>query len=174
MNTFNKRKTWSDRFTPEIKRILGETLLSEGTVFEDRHKNTDLTLTAPFPPRISCRVRKNNFLKNYGEQFAINIVETYNCQCELHKIMTGYGDYVFYAFANADETALAQWFIGDLSVFRNWFFGHIQTRNKLPGFIQNSNNGAGQFRCFRLSELPPNFIINANQTLYNKLRLNHE
>ena len=61
MNRWEEDKRWSDKFLIETKRILGENLIGEPPVEEDRDRNTDLITLKMEPVRIACRVRKYQF-----------------------------------------------------------------------------------------------------------------
>ena len=64
-------KRWSDRFLPEIKRILGEYLIGEPREAEDIERNTDLIVLKMEAVRIACRIRKYEYLLQYPGEFTI-------------------------------------------------------------------------------------------------------
>jgi hypothetical protein len=43
---------------------------------------------------------------------------------EFQKIVTGWGDYMIYGFANQEETGIIKWITLDLNVLREWFKAH--------------------------------------------------
>ena len=111
MAKWNELKAWSDKYLPEIKKHLGEYLISEP------ENKTELT-----------------------------------------KIIEGWGDYLFYGFAN--ENNLSQWFIGDLKAFRLWFNKELfkLPKGELPGEGKSNLDGSSDFRAFDKNKIP-NFIV---------------
>ena len=75
MSNWEQDKRWSDRFLPEIKRILGEHLIAEPPVEEDAERNTDLIVLRLDAVRIACRVRKFQYLALYGVNSLLEVVD---------------------------------------------------------------------------------------------------
>ena len=151
-------KQWSDRYLSEIKRHLGEYLISEPeNIKEDETHNTDLVVLELKAVRIACRIRKEKYREKYGHEFTIRSFRQSGNKTELAKIIEGWGDYIFYGFA--DDEHLTQWFIGDLKAFRLWFNSEIVRRKGgLPGKEQSNPDGSSDFRAFEKNGIP-NFII---------------
>jgi hypothetical protein len=165
-NGWKDDKCWSDRFIPEIKRILGGALISESAVEDDQERNTDLIVLTLRPYRIACRMRHNNILndqsKGYGGQFTIRESRpTDGVKTELAKIIEGWGDYFFYGVADAEEQSVLQWGIGDLKVFRLWLMRWMASHEgRLPGAFRPNADGSSTFRAFNwLDVKPPAFIV---------------
>jgi len=153
-------KTWSDRFIPEIKRILGEHLIEVPEADEDTHHNTDLiTLCLPAEVRIACRVRKFEYLQKYGSEFTLRCSRPSRRLTEMDKLLDGWGDYLFYGFADAEETALAAWLIGDLEVFRRWHKQYRATHQRWPGYLKRNPDGSSHFTAFGIHDVDPKFIV---------------
>lgn len=113
-----EERTFSDRFTHEVRLIVGYYLTREAPLSEDRYHNTDLIVTGG---RVGMRMRRHRYLKDYGEEFTIRLARPQGTKTELEKIEQGWGDYLFYGFANATETQLAAWTLVDLSVFKQHY-----------------------------------------------------
>ncbi len=159
--TWHKDKQWSDRFLPEIKGLLGQLLIDEPPIEEDRERNTDLMVLRLAAVRVGCRVRRHSAFERYGGEFTIREGRPSGAKVELTKIVEGWGDYFFYGFASVDEQTLCAWMLGDLNVFRLWFMREI-ARNKgvLPGKPQaNTDSNPSRFRAFNISDLPRDFIV---------------
>lgn len=153
-------KRWSDRFLPEVKRILGECLIGEAPQEDDRERNTDLIVLHMDAIRIACRLRRHQYLVNYPDQITVRSKRPTGVKSELAKIIEGWGDYMFYGFANETETGLAAWVLIDLSTFRLWLGTELcRRRGQLPGSEQANADGSSKFRAFRLCELPPEAIV---------------
>ena len=158
MTGWEKDKKWSDKYLKEIKQHLGEYLICEPTDFsEDRDRNTDLTILEIKAIRVACRIRKDIYREKYGNEFTIRSDRPTGKETELTKIIKGWGDYIFYGFAN-DEN-LTQWFIGDLHAFRIWHSRElVKNKGGLPGFTHSNFDGSSDFRVYKKNTIP-NFII---------------
>lgn len=158
--TWENDKKWSDKYIPEIKRNLGQHLISEPENFkEDKEHNTDLTILQLNPYRIACRIRKDKYREKYGNEFTIRASRPITGhKTELTKIIEGWGDYFFYGFANDEH--LTQWFIGDLKAFRLWFNRELWKMDKglMPGIEQHNFDGSSGFRAFDKNAIP-DFIV---------------
>ena len=154
-------KRWSDRFLPEIKRLLGEHLIQEAPYEEDTEHNTDLIVLKLDSVRIACRVRRHKYLDRFGDEFTIRNSRPSGAKTELTKIVEGWGNYMFYGFSDAEEVALARWVLGDLNVFRLWFNRQLYKLppNTLPGNGQSNPDGSSDFSVFRLEEMPSAFFV---------------
>lgn len=157
---WEKNKKWSDRFLPEIKRILGEHLIGEPPAEEDQERNTDLIVLKMEAVRIGCRVRKYNYLARYGDEFTIRAGRPSGAKTELTKIIEGWGNYFFYGFCDEKERKLTKWILGDLNVFRLWFNRKLKTdRGKIPGITKNNTDNSSFFLAFKTVWLPREFVI---------------
>jgi hypothetical protein len=159
MKKWEELKAWSDKYLPEIKRHIGEHLISEPKdITEDSTHNTDLVVLELKAVRIACRVRKDKYRERYGNEFTIRSGVPSGNKTELSKIIEGWGDYFFYGFADASN--LTQWFIGDLKAFRLWFNRELWKMDKglMPGIEQHNLDGSSDFRIFNKNAIP-GFII---------------
>jgi len=153
MTTWKENKRWSDRFLPEIKRILGERFIGEPPYEEDAEHNTDLIVLKLEPLRFGCRVRRNQYVDRYGDEFTIRAGRPSGAKTELTKIIEGWGDYLFYGFSDSEEKTLAQWAIIDLKVFRAWHSRQLYI-GEHPGIGNANVDGSSSFIAFKLSEMP--------------------
>ncbi len=182
MSGWKTDKKWSDRFISEIQHHLSGILnihpmsVKIASESEDRERNTDLIILGINNIRIACRIRKNQYLSKYGNEFTIRSYRPSGKETEFSKIMNGWGDYIFYGFCNAEETGLENWFLGDLEIFRRWiaetqnyyvikktnFDGssnfYSYNKNGIPGFIIDPMK-FNQSKCSecRFYEYPPGF-----------------
>ena len=157
MSEWKQQKRWSDKFLPEIKRILGEYLIAEPPVEDDMERNTDLMVLRLDAVRIACRVRKYEYLKNYGHQFTIRYKTRNGNKTELTKIIEGWGNYFFYGFANETETKLHKWVLGDLSALR-LHIGREFFKQKLPWCAECENKDGSVLVAFNVLDVP-DFVI---------------
>jgi len=157
-------KAKTDRVLPAVKRILGEYLISAAPFEEDAERNTDLIVLRLQAVRIGVRIRDSRYwLQNsdYREQFTIRSGRPNGVKTELAKIITGWGDYFFYGFADHNYQGLLAYILGDLNVFRLWYSRQLARlpANQTPGEHRNNPDGSSSFCAFRISDLPDNFIV---------------
>jgi hypothetical protein len=76
---------------------------------------------------------------------------------ELTKIIEGWGDYMFYGFADPDEESLCCWFLGDLKAFRLYFNQQLYLK-KTPWMGRANGDGSSEFMAFERDTIP-DFII---------------
>lgn len=164
--SWKEDKRWGERFLPEIKRILGEYLISEPPIEEDTDRNTDLIVLKLDAIRIACRVRKASYLEKYSSEFTIRAGRPSGVKTELTKIVEGWGQYLFYGFSNPEETALVQWVLIDLNAFRLWFMKYLFSHHgKIPGAEKLNTDGSSTFRAFDTKTMPINIIVASSKVM---------
>jgi len=161
MTDWEKDKAWSDRFLPEIKAILGMHLIGEPALEEDQQRNTDLIVLKLDNVRVACRVRKAFYVIGYGDEFTVRSGRPCGVKTELQKIVEGWGDYMFYAFADDDERRLTKWTLARLNVFRLWFNRRLSVLapGEMPGEQQQNRDKSSSFHAFRWCDIPADFIV---------------
>lgn len=155
---FDSDFAWQRTLIPDIKRVCADYLIGEAPEEEDRERNTDLIVLLLKPVRVACRLRSFGYLQRYPNDFTIRSRRYSGARTELQKVLTGWGDYIFYGFATSDKTKLAAWLLGDLSVFRLWHHQELAAR-RTPGTEQPNPDGGSFFRAYDISELPGSFIV---------------
>ena len=157
---WQSRKAWSDRFLPQIKRILGTCLIDVANAEEDALRNTDLmTLRLPGAVRIACRVRRHAYLAQYADEFTLRCSVPSGRETEIDKMLAGWGEYLMYGFANREETGLATWLVGDLSVFRDWVSRYRHQFGRWPGTLRSNADGSSSFMAFRIDDVDRHFVV---------------
>jgi len=160
VTTWKNDKKWSDKFLPEIKQILGLYLIGEPPFEEDQERNTDLIVLKMEAVRIGCRIRRNDYLERYGNEFTIRAGRPSGIKTEITKIIEGWGDYFFYGFSDKAENSLERWLLGDLNVFRLWFNRQLfKKKGIMPGVSKDNTDNSSNFLSFEVDELPNNFIV---------------
>ena len=166
MKDWKKDKRWSDKFLPEIKQICGIYLIGEAPAEEDQQRNTDLIVLKMEAVRIACRIRRNEYFVRYPDDITIRSDRPSGNVTELAKIISGWGDYMFYGFSDIKELKLCDWKLCDLKVFRTWFATKIiKNEGVLPGVEKNNYDGSSDFRAFDINKMPDGFIIASNDPL---------
>lgn len=154
-------KRWSDRFLHEIKGILGQHLIGEPPVQEDQERNTDLIVLKMDAVRIACRIRKYSYWLQYQNEFTIREGRPSGFKTELTKIIEGWGDYLFYGFADAGESSLFFWRLLDLKVFRIELFRKLAQSpvRSLPGVAKANGDKSSTFRAFSIPDFPKTITV---------------
>ena len=154
-------KRWSDRFLPEIKQILGLHLIGEPPQEEDAERNTDLIVLRMEAVRIGCRVRKNQYVAKYGDEFTIRSGRPSGAKTELSKILEGYGDYLLYGFSNEEESHLSLWTLADLRVFRLEYNRQLYRlpAHSAPGRERSNGDSSSKFCVFRWADFPASIKV---------------
>ena len=141
MGEFKADFRWQMRFYDEMRYILGPRLLIEAPDELDFKQATDMLILAARDMRIGCRVRRPQYLDRYPWDFTIRRARDSGATTEAEKIWEGWGDWLFYAFSDAEERFLARWFIVDLDAFRSQMREH---RNRV-GNPRRKDNGDGTY-----------------------------
>lgn len=155
---WQRDKAWSDNFLPEIKSILGRHLIGEAPEVEDQQRNTDLIVLRMEAVRIGCRVRSFDYWLRYPDEFTVRAGRPSGVDTELAKIVSGWGDYFFYGFADRQSQSLHAWTLGSLHVFRLWHSRQL-ARGLRPWATQNNVDGSSSFCAFRVNLLPADFVV---------------
>lgn len=159
MNDWRQDQVWARRFVPEMKRIVGEQLVVEAPYEEDAERNTDLIVLRLDAIRVACRVRRWKYLAQYGNEFTLRSERPNGAKTELTKIIEGWGHYLIYGFADAEERRLASWILGDLSKFRLWFMRRlVSDGGRLPGIERLNSDGSSSLRAFSV-DLVDEFLV---------------
>ena len=134
--TWQSDKGWSDRFVPHIKMWLADFILTPAPIEIDQQQATDLMVFVARDVRIACRIRRPRYIERYQNEFTIRCDRPSGKKTELDKIISGWGDYLFYGFADPTQTFLAYARLIDLKVFREEYSKHLRRRaNGLPSHL---------------------------------------
>lgn len=157
--SIRKSYGWQRQFMPQVKRILGEQLIAEAPFEEDAERNTDLIVLRLEAVRIACRLREHRYLARYHNEFTIRATRPSGVDTELAKVISGWGQYIFYGFVGPSGHTVAAWLLGDLNVFRLWHGRYLASRQRAPGQEQPNGDGSSTFRSYRIADLPDEFVV---------------
>lgn len=161
MAAFDTDFDWQRRFVPVITPILGAHLVREAPAVDDQKRNTDFMVLELGAVRVACRVRRWEQLARfpkYGDEFTIRAKRPSGQDTELAKVVSGWGNYIFYAFANQNDDDLAAWVLGDLNVFRLWH-SRVLAMGKRQWVERSNHDGSSKFHVYTIADLPPEFVI---------------
>lgn len=163
--TYSTDRRWSDRFIPAIQRIVGPYLLCESPFEIDAKQAADLITLKARDLTIACRVRRPGYIEKYGWQFTVRCKRDSGAETELSKIVNGWGDWMFYAFATSDSPSdgFARWFLIDLASWR----AQLIRRNGNLKMGDKPNNDGTYFKWFdvRSFEPEPPLLIDASEPI---------
>lgn len=162
--SFDRDFDWQRGLIAEIKRVLANYLIVEAPADEDRQRNTDLIVLRLDTVRVACRLRRHEYLARYGDQFTIRTGRPSGAETELAKMLSGWGDYIFYGFASPDAADLAAWVLGDLNVFRLWHHRQLWSGHR-PGEARKNGDGSSDFAAYRLADMPDGFVVARKQPM---------
>lgn len=155
---YSRLRKWSDKFTPQIKQIVGNELVEIADFEADTHETTDMIVGTMKPLKIAMRIRKHEYLKEYAWQITLRKKVVSGNPTEIHKITDGFGDLYFYGFANEDETDIALWYLIDLDKFRSALIKYQLCRNNNKWWGEFNNSDGTAFMWFNLLKLPKEII----------------
>jgi hypothetical protein len=162
-SAFKREFAWQGGYAMAIRETVGAQLaVRAASMTEDRSHNTDFFVLDTVAGRVAARVRRPKYRVGYSEQFPIRAALASGAETELAKLLRGWGDYLFYAFA-ADERdpskRFSAWLLADLHVFRKWH-GDYTARNNLalPGIYKDNHDGTA-LRAYYISWLPKPFVL---------------
>lgn len=162
---YQEQRKWSDTFIPQIKRIVGPQLMSVTPDEIDCKQAADLWVFTARDMRIAARVRRNEYLR-WKYQFTIRAKLDSGVETELSKIVNGWGDWMFYAFADDAAKQFECWWLIDLHAFRAAMIRN--TMNGYPLVIEDKANGDGtHFKAFDLRSFPekPSILVSSSENL---------
>lgn len=143
MNTYSpKRRAWSDRYIPAIKRIVGPYLLEESSIQVDTEECADLVVMMGRDVTIACRIRNLRYYDRYPYDITIR-GESGGRETEYDKIVAGWGDWMFYGFGDCDLN-VPHWRIIDLRSVRELLM------RQGPQVLAKKVNGDGVTELFAL------------------------
>lgn len=150
---------WTRRYREHLSEIVAEHLVVDAPPEEDLHRATDLYVLRGNAARIGCRIRRHRYLARYGDEFTLRSRVPSGEPTELDKILAGWGDYLIYGFAAADDLPrLAAWALIDLTVLRDLY------PEGMPAMtVENRDGTAGQ--AFRYSEWPDELLVARNRNV---------
>lgn len=153
MSLYQVDRSWSDRYIPTIKRLVGPYLLEEAPFEVDTKQATDLIVMKGKDLMIAARVRRPGYYEKYGNQFTIRCKRESGAETELAKIANGWADMMFYGFADRlDNTDISHWMLIDLAAWR----GHmIRRSNDYPECGQTHNGDGTYFMWFNVDSFHP-------------------
>jgi len=152
--SYLKDRKWSDRFIPEIKKIVGPLLLVESPDLIDMKEASDLILLRAKNLMVACRVRRPGYL----EKFPNRAKRDSGADTELKKITDGFADWMFYGHSTEEENGqFSAWRVLDLNVWRAYM---IRSRELVNINQRMIPNGDGTFFVeFNVDDFPLKLII---------------
>lgn len=152
---------WQRGLIPCIRQVLANYLITEAPFEDDTKRNTDLIVLKAEVTRVACRVRRDIYAATYGDEFTLRTSRPSGTETELAKVLSGWGDYIFYGFASEDGCELTAWTLGDLRVFRKWHSIKLFNcpQGQMPGIEKPNRDGSSNFRAYRINDLPPEFVM---------------
>jgi len=141
---------FSDVMMPHVIRAIATELQTDAPSIEDKRRATDLIVRAG-SWRVAVRVRRYNCLR-WQDEFTIRTYSRGH-RTEVHKLLDGWGDYMFYGFANKHATGLHSYRMGDLRVLNEWL-PWAAAFGLLEGAREKDNGDGTRFVPIKWDEVP--------------------
>lgn len=170
---YSSDRAWTDKLLPEVIAKLQSDLRVEGLGIapyeDDVKKATDLIMIGNSTLRIGVRLRTNFYWKQYKHDFTIRSGRPSGVATELDKILEGWGDYLFYGFANNTKTQVIDYHVIDLNGFRKWANDKqnqivVETGTKpivllFPEFDERENDDGTCFIPFNIDQVDSSIVF---------------
>jgi hypothetical protein len=163
MIEFHANSAFSDRFMPAVHKIVGPLLCVRATREQDCREATDLVVPAR---SIAVRVRRWPILdERWLDEFTIRGSSESGAATEIHKIIRGRGDWLFYGHQAAPDPCdeIGRWMVVDLDALRAVLIcarPHLlhQPDNETSGLRENKD-GKTSLWFFNVRRLPPSVLV---------------
>lgn len=151
------RKAWADKFTPDVRRILGEMMTSTATLKQDREEATDLVIFSTGEMRIAMRVRDWQYSTKYPYDVTVRSRNpTPAFETELQKFQGGFCHYFFYGFGDPQTCKVTRWAMIDVARLAD-----ASTSSRWPTKVNPDGTG---FTAFDLRQIP--FVVRRHSDGY--------
>ena len=151
-------KEETDPYMPAVKRICGQYLLQDSDAENDQKRATDIMTPAM---RIAVRIRGQDYIAGFGDQFTVRASRPSGNMSEMSKIMSGWGDAMLYGF-KGQNLELSQWTLIDLYAFRLEVALHMRWHNgEIPSVEDRIPNAdkSSEFLAFKFSSFTDSLVI---------------
>ena len=162
MDSYLENRRWSDRFIPRITQIVGPHLLMPASFQLDTEQATDLIVLHARDMRIAARVRSHKYIHQYGYEFTIRS-KSRGHKTEIDKINDGWGEWMFYGFANLLESDIERWYIINLDIFRSSLIKK-DTRKHIQ-CVQKDNGDDTALIAFDIRTFPQNILVASSHSV---------
>lgn len=126
MDTYEKRRQFSDQFLPQIKCLLGTNLIEEATHHQDMKQAIDVVMPAM---QLAVRVRRAKWMKNFGDEFVLRHYAPTGVQTEYEKLQSlseSGPSHILNCFVSEDNKIIKAWLIDVAAWNRELKNGSIQ------------------------------------------------
>lgn len=150
MSGYDRDITLEHRFSKQIRSILGCYFFTQ-TAWLDQQEATDFAVFTAEPVKVAARLRRNEYLLRYPDEFTIRWSRPSGVKTEIDKIRSGLVDYMLYGFVDESQTRLLKYVICDLDVFR--------AKEPKPICVKRNNPPDSELAAYKLSQFPPEFVL---------------
>ena len=147
--SYQSDRAWSDRWIPEIRRLVGPFLLVPSSFEVDTKQAADLVVLTGRDLTVACRIRRAGYAEQFPDQFTIRAVRGSGATTELEKVVNGFGDWLFYGHECGES--IAPWMLINLAHFR----AHLIRNRRVLRHGTTANGDGTSFAWFDASSFPP-------------------
>jgi hypothetical protein len=164
MSDYRKDRSWSDQFIPSIKQIVGPYLLVPASLELDAHEATDLLVFKARDVRIAARMRAAEYAAQYPFDFTIRSSRDSGVETELSKIVSGWGDWLFYGFDGGARNVLPWWLL-DLNVFRRALHFDLASETKKIRCTKKANGDGTHLAAYDILSFPRDLVVASSRSI---------
>lgn len=150
--TYQQNRQWSDRYIPELRRLIGPHLLMPSSLEQDTKEAADLVVLRGRDMTIACRVRRPGYVAKFFGEFTLRSHVASGVTTEFEKVVDGWGDWMFYGHATPTFPSIDPWWLIDLSAFRSHMIRNKSQRVLKYG--EGANNDGTKFYWFQINSFP--------------------
>ena|ERR1700730_2134719 len=159
---YREDRSWSDQFIPSIKRIVGPLLLVSAGMELDSKEATDLLVFKARDVRVAARMRAAEYAERYPFDFTIRSSRDSGVETELSKIVSGWGDWLFYGFDGGNRNPLP-WSLLDLNVFRRAINFHMAGIKTIRFQIRSNGDGT-HLAAYDIRSFSPDLVVASSRS----------
>jgi hypothetical protein len=162
MTGYRADRAFTERFVPDVCRIVGPHMLVPSGLEVDRREATDLVVIVGRNLAIGVRIRRKGYAARFPYDFTIRAHRDSGARTELAKVTAGWMDWMFYAHA-ADDEKLARWLLVDMAVWRRELMRHgWRAMVRLGLAVERDNHDGTRFVACDVRRYPATLLVAAS------------
>lgn len=156
-------KHWADRFDGQIRQLLGGYFIQATPRRVDQLQAADYWVYHITQFTLGCRIRRYAYFLRYPQEVTFRLARRSGTPTEWHKLMhVGWGDYMFYGFADGAEQNIHAAYLLDLAEFRTvWAADQAAVAAGLGvlRYHDHMTRDGVTFRAIDVRSLPPGVVV---------------
>jgi hypothetical protein len=110
---------WARQYDRYVRAVLGQVFIVTADEFKDVREATDFEMVYTMRPlTFACRLRRSKWARRCPLDITLRSSRPSGTTTEWQKVMSGFGDYLFYGFADETPPRVSRWVVVDLERIR--------------------------------------------------------